>query len=35
LPDDAAVLIRGVTSNLPEDEPFLDKPDAYMLMEPV
>lgn len=28
LPDGAAVLVRGVVSNLPEDAPFLDAPEG-------
>ena len=33
LPDGAAVLVRGVVSNLPEDAPFLDDPEP-ILSEP-
>jgi hypothetical protein len=30
LPDGAAVMVRGVTSNLPEDAPYVDPPEAIM-----
>ena len=34
LPDGAAVLIRGIVSNLEEDAPFVDAPGVEMLTEP-